>query len=288
VPLSFNRPPGASAGRNKHYEFPGNYCLDLVRDLITNAKLYAALRNPDHEYWNPFGAKVRECLRELQDIRVWQIRIVLLAVLGEFSVNEAKKVFPLAVSWSVRFMIAGGSPGNLESVYTKYAVRIREKEITAAKPLAKAIAREVPNDTAFEAQFATARISFEHIVKYLLRRLNDTVNPSARTGSKTATDETVVNLEHVYPTNPGAGDWSHISQEDAEYMRNRLGNMALMLSPDNSAVGNAEFSIKKPVYTRQPFPLTQKLAEYDDTWDRAKVDDYQKVQAKIAVRTWSL
>ena len=240
--------------------------VDLLRDLIANAKLYAALRNPDHGYWNEFGGQTRQCLRDLEAIRVWQIRILLLAVLGEFSVSEAKKIFPLAVSWSVRFMIAGGSPGNLESIYTKYAVRIREKEIASAKDLTKAMTKEAPDNATFEAQFSTARVSFEYIARYLLRRLNDTVAPEGpRTGAKVDVDETIVNLEHIYPKNPDGKVWADITQEEAEHIENRLGNMALMLSADNAKVGNVSFKKKKLVYKKQPFPLTKKLHDYDDT-----------------------
>jgi hypothetical protein len=263
--------------------------IDLVGDLITNARLYAALRNPDNEYWNQYGGQVRDCLRDLQAIRVWQIRILLLAVLGTFPVNEAKKVFAPAVAWSVRFMIAGGSPGNLESIYTKQAVKIRKAEIATAKDLIKAMANEVPDNASFEAQFATARVGFEYIARYLLRKLNDTIGAQGGPkGSKTDSDETVVNLEHIYPKNPATGTWTHVTQDDAEYITNRLGNMALMMAKANAKIGNADFKAKKAVFGNQPFPLTKKLAEYDDHWDRAKVDEYQLVLAKVANLTWSL
>lgn len=260
---------------------------DLVKLLIDNAKLYVALRNPDHEHWNAYGTGVRDCLRELQLIRVWQIRTLLLAVLSKFSVSEIKKVFPLAVNWSVRFLIAGGSPGTLESIYTKQAVAVREGKVQNAKELARAMAAVVPDDAVFEHQFANIRITSDYLARYLLRRLNDAVDYDAGVMPPKSDDEAEINLEHVRPKNATMPDWPQLTQDEAEELTRRLGNMALVRAKVNSKIGNASFKVKQVAFQQEPRPLTKDIANYT-AWERKQIDEYQGKLAKIAVKVWKL
>jgi len=67
--------------------------------LAENAQLYAALRNDDHEYWNRYGGNAKKHIHILNQLRVSQVRTLLLAVLDKFKMPDVKKVLSYAVSW---------------------------------------------------------------------------------------------------------------------------------------------------------------------------------------------
>ena len=73
-------------------------------------------------------------------------------------------------------------------------------------------------------------------------------------------DTNVVNLEHVLPENPGE-KWGSIPSEVAKAHYKRIGNLALLSNPINSAVGNDSFAEKKPFLKDAPFTLTKAIAK---------------------------
>jgi hypothetical protein len=79
------------AGKQKAVDFAGK--------LETNARLYAAILNPVHEVWNIHGPTASGHMRTLNELRMEQIRPLLLAVLDTFETGEVQKSLRLMVSY---------------------------------------------------------------------------------------------------------------------------------------------------------------------------------------------
>jgi hypothetical protein len=62
--------------------------IDFATELSDNAHLYAAMLNASLETWNEYGTTAREHMATLNDIRMAQLRPLLLAVLNKFSIKE--------------------------------------------------------------------------------------------------------------------------------------------------------------------------------------------------------
>jgi hypothetical protein len=134
------------------------------------ANEYAAILNPDHAKWNDYKASVRQHIRIMNTLQVQQVRPLMLVVAKHFSKAEAAKAFHLFVSWTVRFLIAGGGRGGrLEEAYAQGAKDVTDEKISNTKELAFKMGGVVPTDAEFEAAFATAIVSKSHLARYYLR-----------------------------------------------------------------------------------------------------------------------
>jgi hypothetical protein len=68
---------------------------------------------------------------------------------------------------------------------------------------------------------------------------------------------------------------------------NRLGNLALLKTTENSVSGNAAFTAKRPVFKKSKFALT-KMAASEVAWTVEAIEKRQKKLAGLAVTTWPL
>lgn len=260
--------------------------VGFANELSSAARIYAALRNPEHEFWNPYGVSTRTQVRVLLTLRVWQHRTLLMAILEKFPVREAQKVFKLVVSWTVRFLVSGWSPGRVESLYAKSSIAVRNGKLSDATQLAEFMTGDVPDDEAFAFAFSRATVNQDFLARFYLRALEDCL--AGDPYHVVNDDETVISLEHVLPKTPGDG-WGHFTTEDhRDYVR-RIGNMALLTSDENSRIGNQPFEQKRALFANCTAPLTQQLAQYiQSPWTKEDIEDRQAYLAELAVRAWPL
>jgi len=259
--------------------------IDFTQELELNAWVYLAIMNTTHDFWSDFGPTSRDHMETLNDLGMTQIRPLLLAVLVQFSIEEAKKSLKLFVAWSARFLIHGALGGwPLESNYCLRANEIWNKEIKSAKDLQEAMRKLVPTDTQFEAAFLTAHISKPLIARYYLRVLENQIRGKSQPEHIPNPNADVITLEHILPEHPSPA-WGHMSTEQAEDNYSRIGNLALLKRKINSEIGNAGFDAKKPFYKESEYALTSELAKYD-SWGIDQIQERQKELAALAVRAW--
>jgi hypothetical protein len=261
--------------------------VTFAKQLSENSAMYSALRNSDSDYWEKFGSNARIHISILnKQLRVSQIRTLLLAVISNFSDKEIKKLLPYCVSWSVRFLVAGGSPGNLESYYAGRAIKIRKGEIKNASDLVKSMESLVPNDNQFKAAFESESHIPEYRARYFLACLE-------RAASKEASphlaqdDELRANLEHILPKSADLKLWK-LSSYDHDRLTHRLGNLALLEPLSNSGRGNGTFKEAIPFYSKSAFLLTKSLTKFGTVWDEKCISIRQKELAELAVKTWPI
>ena len=261
--------------------------IDFATALGEEADNYTSLLSPHSQLWNAYGAETRNHLETLITLQAEQIRPLMLSVVKLFTIGEAQKAFRLFVSWSVRFLIAGGGGGGtMERNYSARAVSIREGEITTATDLAKSMAGIIPNDAEFESAFSTARVSQTHLARYYLRVLEDQAKGLAEPEYVPNKDQHVINLEHVLPMNPDA-EWRHIKAEDAEAFSKRIGNMALLKARTNADIGRLGFKDKVTYFKESTYILTSEISSNHD-WTPKEIAERQKRLASLAVKAWPL
>lgn len=262
----------------------------VMRFLHTLAQFaieYGAILNPDHVKWNEYKPSIRHYIRILNTLQVQQIRPLLLVVAKKFSKQETEKAFHLFVSWTVRFLIAGGGRGGrLEEAYAQRAKDVTDGKINNTKELALKMGTVVPTDAEFEAAFSTAIVSKSHLARYYLRALERCVKNEPEP-ELIPNDDPVINLEHILPEIPGPA-WYHIEPEVAAAIYRRLGNMVLIQATKNSMIGNSDFvKAKRPVLGASAYILTSETAQ-NEIWGIDQISDRQKRLAKLAVKTWPI
>jgi hypothetical protein len=267
--------------------------LDLSNELMNGSKIYAAILNPSHEFWATYGTTTRQHMETLNLLKMIQIRPLLISVLSKFSSTEIKKSMHLMVSLAVRFLIFGGlGGGKLEQEYCDRAVEIEKGKITTTHQLITAMKDVVPTDSQFKTAFETANVSKAYLARYYLRALEKVAKGQDHPELVPNPNEEQLNLEHILPQgieeiirkNPKSA-WSRIDPDDARAYCDRLGNMALLVTKDNSTLGDADFSMKAPVYKSIDLMLTSALADSTD-WGIEQIRERQIKLSELAVKAW--
>ena len=262
--------------------------VDLIAGMDSSATDYVALLSArSHHRWAEFNQDTRNCVhtttRELQAV---QIRPLLLAILRHFTVKEAAKAFELCLSWTVRFLIAGGGGGGvLDRHFGRRAMEISTKEIATTKKMAERMADLVPNDEVFRRAFAIASVRQAHLARYYLRAIDLYLKEERRPQFVPNEDTLAVNLEHVLPVTPSA-KWK-VSQDEAAAYYKRLGNLALIGTTDNVKLSNGTFDEKRIIYKASSFTLTKELGKYR-TWGPEQIEHQQERMAGFAPRVWPI
>lgn len=260
--------------------------LRFSTELADTVRVYSALLNTDHEYWNDFNGDVAYSVSTFNLLGMTQIRPLLLALLDNFSAKKVSEAFKKLVSAAVRYQVVGGvGGGTLERVYSDTAKAVTEGKITSPNEVIQAF-KSVPSDSAFLSAFSIASISKQKIARYYLRELE-----IAQAGNSSETipnyDTNSVNLEHILPLTPDS-TWEKIfNQDEMRSYQKRIGNLALMASKLNSTIGNGRFEDKKEHYESSTFKFT-KMISTSSSWDKEAIDSRQRQMAIVAVQHWSL
>ena len=271
---------GAVDGRSKVFA--------LVRDLDRQARVYAALRNPDDGSWT---AGERASLSQLQMFSVRQPLALLLAAFDRYSDDERAEFTRLlrAVAVvSLRYnVICGRQSNEQESVYNQVAVAISQSRLAGSGAAIEQLRPVYPEDAEFRAAFTdktlrTTSNRNKRVARFLLFQIERHAS-----GSSFDFESAQYDLEHVLPENPGA-DWQQFDDQQREACTYRLGNLTLLTATDNRTAENASYWVKRPIYQNSEFAVTRKLAEDYDTWTPGKIRARQSWMARQATTLWRI
>jgi hypothetical protein len=259
--------------------------LAYASHLLDDGRVYAALTGSTQPFWADWGGTAKRDIDIINRLEMERISPLLLAVVSTFSRSEAMKALHLFVSWGVRFLVAPSPAGTLEKFFSNSARDVREKKIKKASALHTAAKSIVPTDSDFETYFGSANITSSATARYLLRELE--VHSNASLGPGLIPDENTdnVNLEHILPRSPKPGTWVDFEPDEVDQYATKLGNLCLLLTKDNSAGKNEEFSTKKPFFAKSSLKLTRDVAQFA-SWTSSSIVDRQKQLAKLAPSTW--
>lgn len=260
-------------------------CITVMTLLEEFSKEYAAIINPEHQKWNEYEPDVRRSIQAINQFGVTQISPLMLAISKYFGKNDVTVSYRRLVSWSVRFKIAGFTGGRLDDIYTRLANKVYTNEIRNEKQLKKEAEKDVISDVEFRNSFANAKVNSARLARYYLRSLETTVRQESNP-EFIPNDDIVINLEHIMPMTPSE-HWGHVKKQDFDAHYSRIGNMALLQADKNSSLGNSTFDVKKTVYKKSAFTLTNHLADLEK-FRIEEIEDRQKLLADLALKTWQL
>jgi hypothetical protein len=262
--------------------------VDMANALASYSVDYAALFSPlEHAGWTSLDKPTRAYVYIMTRIlQIEQIRPLLLAIVTHFESKEARTALKLCLTWSVRFLIAGGGGGGvLDRHYGLRAKEITSGEIKKASLLAERMKGIVKTDAEFSEGLKRARVSKKHLARYYLRsiELSRTNDPQPELGG-ILEDTTVFNLEHVLPINPDAA-WN-VGEEVVQAYARRLGNMTLLEPSVNVEIANKTFAAKQPIYKECKLSITSEIADFTK-WGPEEIEERQAALTSDALKVWS-
>jgi len=173
----------------------------------------------------------------------------------------------------------------LEAKYAAIAKLIFDNKITKETQLRKELIKIIPTDKEFKESFAVASSSNSQRVRYWLREIEAYSN-AEKAGWKPSESVDDVSLEHILPKTLSA-DWDKFDEESHRAYFRRLGNLVILVSTDNSEIGNESFAEKKKVLKASNFKTTSRVANQAD-WTAEAIKERQERLAELAVKTWPL
>ncbi len=265
--------------------------LSFLEKISDYADTYVAIVTPTHPRWSGLSTKIPTAINIMRELKVRQIQPLMLAVAQHFEPKELEKAFRSFVSWTVRFLIAGGMRGGaLEDAYGEKAHDVYLGEIKTTNELLNALSNIIPRDGEFKLAFETARVSRHSLARYYLRAMERQLRKDQEPELVPSEDTSFLNLEHILPREKGS-NWSHIDVETFESYHKRIGNMTLLNTKVNSTFGNSNFQSKRVEFKKSPLLITKgiyDMTNHETLWDAKDINERQNQLAKIAMKTWAL
>jgi hypothetical protein len=254
--------------------------------LEGRAELFAAISDPNHEYWIERPER-RPAINELNLFRVHQMTPLLFAAWEQLP-DQFGAVLRIVNVVSFRYStVSALKPSDLEAIYHEAARAVLDGEArTPSQVFARLRHIYVPDDR-FRQNFAAMELDTggqrKRLVKYVLARLE-----SDRAGRLCDPDTDPATIEHVLPENPGS-EWDEaFPPERREQWTYRLGNLTLLEPSRNRALGRADYATKA-AYADSSYALTRRLAELAPAeWTPALIDARQRELADRATHLWRL
>lgn len=272
---------------------------EFLLALKDSADFYYKLIDPANGGWtNP---ELLESLERLARLGASQWTPILLAAqaLGLAEPDFATLTRCAEVLMIRSVFVGGANPNSLERIFGDTATTMwtstRPAGVAPQTALATAISEirnHTPSDQAFRQDFLELRDLSRPRARFLLECLETQAQKEASGGVVPL--PSVLDLEHVYPENPGQG-WppepgptatplpDYVSPSDRE----KIGNLTLLHFRPNRSQRNAAYSQKRPNFISSSIIITNRIQQYT-SWNLQNIDDRQAQLADLAIRTWPI
>jgi hypothetical protein len=263
--------------------------FELLRGMEEDLDTYLALTHPEASHWHPTQKNYAQILRMF---RVRQPFPLILASQRALPEDQFTAILRACVMIGFRYNVIGNLPTNeQERTYFAAAQKIIQSSAThtpiSTLALLESLRDIYPSDDQFKALFAdkiirTTDSRNNRVARYILCELE-----RQHSGTDYDFDSETFSIEHVLPQNPETG-WEQFTDEEADVMVYRLGNMTLLAKKPNKDQGNAAYSVKRAILQASNFTLTKKLAEESAQWTPSRIEARQKSLAKWATAIWRI
>lgn len=228
---------------------------------------------------------------------------LLLAARAAYPVDD--RVFSLFVQhlehFGLRWHMANIHSGTLSEAYFEYATQLRSDPDAFSvdsfvRELSLFVASHVPSDV-FSAglkrrlRYGTA--SNNRVIKHVLTTIEDywkslsedptATFPALRPEKESAYDLSQVQIEHVYPQEPQAGEGSDV----LDSVVHDLGNLTFLSADDNIEASNKPFRLKRVDYNQATSRMTRAIGEGTD-WTADSVATRKSQLIEYAERIYAL
>lgn len=259
--------------------------FEWMNRLQDAADWYVALADPNDELWHDYPG-AREHVRELVLYRVDQYKPLILAARSALKKGPQDLVRLLHMCSVVSFratIIMHRNTADVLRAYQASVRSVREEGANTAAKIFDGLRSLYPTDDEFERAFANAAFEAsgprKKLVKYVLCVLEGTYEstvPDFESDPGT--------IEHILPENPSAPWTDDFTPEDRERFTSRLGNLTLLESPLNRAVGIGSMTEKVARYATSKYAMTRAIK--DEEWNPASIRSRQEDLARRAVHAF--
>jgi Protein of unknown function DUF262/Protein of unknown function (DUF1524) len=264
----------------------GQDTFALLDALERRAEVFAALFDPQHEYWIDRRDSAPH-VRELNVLRVRQMTPLVFASWERLEPTDFARVLKLLVVVLFRYSAVSGLNTNaLELVFHEAAKGVLDGRLRTPADIFGALRSVYVDDDRFAREFALfapdSSGQGSKLVRYVLARLEEDAS-----GRPCDPDTDPGTVEHILPINPTTAWEASLPRENWERYIDRVGNLTWLEPALNRTVGNAELSAKSEAYRKSRYALSNTLPDQiGDEWTPERLDARQERLARRAVHVW--
>lgn len=259
----------------------------LLEDLSELSEVFVALQSPeDNRYFEL--EELNERILEIHKIKATSFYPIVLALYSREDNNISEKensinnVLRSIETLLVRnFVVSGKNPNKYEKEFSSIAKMISDGYLKNDDDIIQKIKVLTVNDEEFEANFRLFTSKKNDVIRYLLRKIINHSNAETRI----LDSPKKVHVEHILPKKRSVDEWKQFSEEEANDLLWRLGNLTLLGQEYNQKASNKSFDKKKEMYLKSDISMTRELAELSE-WDKGAILNRQNQLAKIALNVW--
>jgi hypothetical protein len=257
----------------------------LLRGMEEDLDAYLALSSPEASDWSKDDKQLAGVLKTF---RVRQPYPLLLVARRSLDAADFTGLMRATMVISLRYNVIGAnSTGEQERVYNAVANGIAKGELRQLVPVLNAMRSIYVDDKPFRAAFAekiirTTDTRNNRVVRFILCAMEKHLSQHDHDFSSDA-----FNIEHVLPQNAQDG-WGNFTNEEAEVMVYRLGNMTLLQTNANRDLGTVEYVDRRAAYQQSGFSITQKLGNDYAEWTPEQIASRQNWMAAQATAIWRI
>ena len=231
-----------------------NKYLEILDEVLHYARHYERLYLSEKQ--DPLGEQLLD-FRKLQSFMPapFSIRMLEHLRVGEITQDQAERTLKILNTYLIRRYINGQDTSAISRFFPGYLKNV-EEQIEANGSFAqyvdiciyylvndnKANSKFMPDDTQLRSYLETANAYSLSNIRWVLDKIESHKNPAP-------VDLSALNIEHIMPQtqNEYWADVSGLDEDEYTKVVNRLGNLTLAASSDNSKMGNKDFAEKKKV-----------------------------------------
>lgn len=272
----------------------------LLEKLEKESENYRRIIFPDKKDWEKYQLNIYKSIRNINLLNVKQVNSLFLSLVriinkpdfeSKYRTKKLIEIFQKCENFTFIYTtIAGKSPSPLESIYSKYAIKInkvksKDKLEKCLVDLLKELKNRIPTKEEFVENFSNLIYKSTekqiNLLKYIFERINN------KGKSETSLDD--ISMEHILPLKPAPG-WN-LSKSDIKEYVNHIGNLTILGPGYNRDASNKIIKEKIDYYEKSSINMTQELAKKlkkNSKWGFNEIKKRNKELAEIAWNLWNI
>ncbi len=231
-----------------------------IQELKKSSLFYSNIKNHKNE-----DREIQELLKVLTYLpKVKQHYMILLSLMRNENFS-LKKVLVTLLNLTIRYnYVAQGQANKQESIYNRIACKIYANEYISTDEIIKDLNSsdlEITKEE-FVTKFSKKQFGNEKLDRFILAKIEEYHN------AHTKIDYDNETIEHITDRS-----------SESEYI-NRIGNLTLLTSKDNSSLSGKTYEQKKNFYQNHPRYIVNMINA--DSWGETEVEARSKILAEIA------
>ena len=255
---------------------------ELLSNLEAYSMIYHDVMYPDETSWFAHKDLIFH-LKNLKTLGAATFYPVVIAMVDrDFSEKDiAMALNDIEILYFRNNTICKNASNAMERFFAQLAQDITEESLDKIEEICAEIRQQEVEDKVFEETFYVWTGKQKEIIRYILYRIHLYLSKNA---TKVNTDNDVVHIEHIMPSNNSV--WKIDEGIHSDYLW-RLGNLALMLGKANIKASNKPFNEKKEMYKDSQILPNPDVYNYD-TWGVDEINDRQKKLCQYAMMIWKM